>query len=66
MGQNNKDIHGPKKIYIPPKEQRRRSYIPSQDQARDEDERRFGGKEANDERIERNGEKQEKVEGAGD
>ena len=64
MGQYNIDIHGPKekrtRSYIPPKERRRRSYIPSQKQARDEDERRFGGKEANDERIARNREKDEK------
>ena len=64
MGQYNREIYGPKekrtRSYIPPKEQRRRSYIPSKKQARDEEERRFGRKEANDERIARNKEKDEK------
>ena len=47
-----KNVHGPTK-------KGRRSYIPSQEQAREEDERRFGGKWENEERIRRNRKKNE-------
>ena len=61
---HNNRLYGPKekkaRSYRPSKEQGRRSHIPSQEEARKEDKRKYGGKEANDERIARNKEKDEK------
>ena len=60
----NDDLHWPKekkaRSYRPSREQGRQSYIPTQEQARREDEDKYGGKEANDERIARNKEKDER------
>ena len=61
--QESKDTtYGPKKktqrSYLPSKG--RQSYIPSQEEARRQDEKKYGGREANEERIARNKEKDER------
>ena len=63
MTERHKDtIYGPRekkqRTYFPPKG--RQSYIPSQEEARRQDEIKYGSKAANDERIARNKEKDEK------